>query len=76
MDNMNKLSHWMPGEHVNGVYCGVPFAGKLTAYTRPTPDYKNVIFDVLLDAPITVFGMQKASVEVLSNHATNTISAA
>ena len=73
---MDKLSHWIVGESVTGVYCGVQFSGTLTAYCRPTPDYKRVIFDVLLDSPITVFGQTRNSVEVWSEHATNKICAA
>lgn len=69
---MDQLSNWNIGGTVRGIYCGVPFVGTLTGYTRPTPDYKNTIFDILLNEKITVFGMTKESVEVWSNHKTNT----
>ncbi len=67
MDQLNPLSHWKLGEAVTGTYCGVAFAGTLDAYTRPTPDYKNVIYSVQLDQPIVVFGQTRKSVEVWSN---------
>jgi len=75
MDNMGKLSHWMTGEQVTGTYHGVSFAGKLTAYTRPTATYDGVIFDVALSTPIKVFGMRRASIEVYSTDTQHTLSA-
>lgn len=68
MDNMSALSHWKLGERVRGVYMGVPFTGELNAYTRPTHDYRNVIFCVTLDEVIGVFGKDRTTVEVWSNH--------
>jgi hypothetical protein len=68
MDNMNKLSHWQLGERVRGLYMGVPFSGELNAYCRPTHDYKNMIFCVTLDKVIGVFGRDRTTVEVWTNH--------
>ena len=68
MDNMSKLSHWQLGERVNGLYMGVPFSGELNAYCRPTHDYKNIIFCVTLDKVIGVFGRDRTTVEVWTNH--------
>ena len=68
MDNLNKLSHWKRGERVRGLYMGVPFSGELNAYCRPTHDYKNVIFCVTLDEVIGVFGRDRTTVEVWTNH--------
>ena len=68
MDNMSKLSHWQLGERVRGLYMGVPFSGELNAYCRPTHDYKNMIFCVTLDKVIGVFGRDRTTVEVWTNH--------
>jgi len=73
MNGMDALSHWVVGEAVKGTYCGVAFAGKLDAYCRPTADYKNVIFSVLLDNEIIVYGETRTSIEVWTNHPANTI---
>ena len=64
MDNMNPLSHWQQNEAVKGVYFGHPFTGTLTDATRPTPDYKNMIFVVWLDAPLTIYGKVRQVIEV------------
>ena len=78
MDYMSKLSHWKLGERVIGRYMGVEFAGELNAHSRPTHDYKNMIFCVTLDKIIGVFGKDRTTVEVWTNHmnAENTISIA
>lgn len=75
---MNKLSHWIVGERVDGLYMGVPYSGALNAYCRPTPDYKNVIYCVTLDAVMSVFGRDRTLLEIWTNHldANNTISPA
>ncbi len=68
MDNMSALSHYKVGERVFGLYMGVPFSGELNAYCRPTHDYKNMIFCVTLDNVIGVFGKDRTTIEVWTNH--------
>jgi hypothetical protein len=67
MDNLNPLSHWQAGERVKGIYCGIPFSGSLLANTRPTYDYKNVIFCVLLDEITSIFGKDRTTIEIWTN---------
>ena len=76
MNNLHPLSHWKQGERVTGMYCGHAYAGRIGAGTRPTPDYRNVIFAVLLDNPIVVYGQLREYIEVHTNSACNSIQVA
>lgn len=64
---MNANSTWKTGQRVSGVYFGQEFTGSLTDDTRPTPDYRNVIFCVELDSAITVFGCVRTRIEIHTN---------
>lgn len=55
------------GQNVIGVYCGKHFTGKINENSRPTPDYKNMIFCITLDFPITVYGQERTKIEVWTN---------
>lgn len=68
LDPFSPLSHWVLGERVQGQYMGIPFTGELNAYCRPTHDYKNVIFCVTLDKIIGVFGKDRTTIEIWTNH--------
>jgi hypothetical protein len=64
---MNAQATWKTGQECAGTYCGQQFRGTITDSTRPTPDYRNVIFNVRLHAPLTVFGWEKETIEIWSN---------
>jgi len=71
-------STFQQGQSVIGMYCDVPYQGKINNDTRPTPDGKNIIFGVTLDNPILVFGQQRTRISVWSNrsdYGSDTISA-
>jgi hypothetical protein len=70
---MNANSTWKQNQSVSGLYCGQTYQGKINNNTRPTPDYRNVIFSITLDAPITVFGATRETIEVWTNSEHNTI---
>lgn len=60
-------SSWRNGDRVTGLYCGVAFSGCLSDRSRPTPDFKNVIFSVVLDSAIVVFGSSRERIEITTN---------
>jgi hypothetical protein len=64
---MNAQASWKTGQECSGTYCGHGYHGVITERTRATPDYKNVIFDVRLHYPITVFGKERDTIEVWTN---------
>ena len=64
---LTAKSTWKQGQEVQGIYCSVPFTGKIGPNTRPTPDGKNVIFDVIINGTIVVYGEIRDSVEVWTN---------
>ena len=55
----NTLMSWKLGERVSGRYCRVPYTGVITSDSRNTPDYRNWIFEIDLEKPITVYGQQR-----------------
>lgn len=63
---IHKL-YWRTGDRVSGVYCDVAFTGRLMDSSRPTPDYKNILFVVSLDQPIRVFGNDRDVIEIQTN---------
>jgi hypothetical protein len=52
---------------VVGIYCGKHYSGRIVD-SRSTPDGRNAIFNIVLDAPIEVYGQKRDKVE----HWTNT----
>lgn len=66
---MESSATWNRGDQVVGTYCGVAFQGAINKSTRPTPDYRNVIFGVTLKQPITVYGEERQRIEVWTNSA-------
>ena len=56
-------STFVQGQAVSGVYCNVPFTGKLNQFCRPTPDYRNMIYSITLDTPIMVYGQERTEIE-------------
>ena len=70
---LTSKSQWHQGDKVDGLYCGVEFSGIINGNTRPTPDYKNVIFCVTLDNPIEVYGHLNSTIEVWTNNLYNYI---
>jgi hypothetical protein len=64
---MNAQATWKTGQECSGTYFGQQFRGTITDNTRPTPDYKHVIFNVRLHAPITVYGRENQTIEIWSN---------
>lgn len=70
---LDSKSQWKVGDSVSGEYFFVSFSGKLNGSTRPTPDYRNVIFCIDLDQEITVFGLSRKRIEIWSNDEQNKI---
>lgn len=68
---MTTLQTYQDQQPVVGVYCGVVFSGKLDCSNewgcRPTPDYRNTIFQINLDTPINVFGQERTRIIIWSN---------
>lgn len=64
-NKLTKNSSWKVGDKVRGIYYGAPFTGKLSKQTRPTPDYKNMQFVVILDMGFTLFGNERKSGDII-----------
>ena len=64
-------SMWKVGDKCHGVYHGIKFTGYINDDTRPTPDYRNVMFNVTLDKPITLYGNKRTTVQIESNNPEN-----
>lgn len=60
-------SSYKDGQWCMGVYCGQHFTGRIGKHTRPTPDYRNLIFSIDLDYTIIVYGQERNSIEIWTN---------
>jgi len=60
------------GTPVSGQYFDQNYSGTVIEY-RPTPDFNNDIFTILLDNPITVYGSTRRRIEIHSNSDNNSI---
>jgi hypothetical protein len=67
MHQATERSEYRTGQWVVGVYFGKPFSGRISPETRPTPDYYNIQFHIVLDAPIEVFGQVREQIYVETN---------
>jgi hypothetical protein len=63
------------GQRVTGLYFGLPYWGTVKS-TRPTPDYRNMIYSIALDAPLVVFNTSRDSIEIHTHSTDNTIEGA
>lgn len=70
---LTKDSIWKAGDAVKGKYCGLSFTGVLTDETRPTPDYKNIMFCIDLDTEIEVYGEKRTHVMISTNDGFNEV---
>lgn len=71
------MKEWKDGQQVNGVYFDQEYTGKIdSTESRHTPDYKNFQFVIDLDAPVTVYGVVRERITVVTNNSNNTIAAA
>lgn len=67
MERVNPQSTWTVGRRVSGVYFGQSFTGTIGDDTRPTPDYKNIQFVIILDRPMVVYGTVRDRITLLTN---------
>jgi hypothetical protein len=73
MSQMIATSEWAKRQQVSGVYHGQEFTGQITEDSHPTADYRNMVFCVALDAPVTVYGLERNQVEVWTNDKENAL---
>jgi len=59
-------------QEVIGVYCGKHFTGRIGNETRPTVDGRHLMFQIILDFPIEVYGQERSKVFIETN-STNTL---
>ena len=52
------------GAKVSGSYCGVAYRGIVTSQRGHTMNHNITLFDVQLESPITVFGLERNSLHV------------
>lgn len=62
---------WKQGQRCYGVYHGIEFTGCINEDTRPTVDYRNTQFCVTLDNPFTLYGNERTTVCIVTNHDEN-----
>jgi hypothetical protein len=67
MERATSKSQWKKGQEASGLYVGNKFKGRISGETRPTPDSKNIMFMVDLDSPITIYGVKRMNVCILTN---------
>jgi len=67
MKQANANSQWKQGQACVGVYHGKHFTGQIGPETRPTVDARNVQFQIILDAPISVYGSLRERVMIETN---------
>ena len=60
---------WKSGQKCHGTYHDIKFTGVINDNTRPTPDYRNIMFHVTLDEDIVVYGRARTTlcIETHSN---------
>jgi len=59
MERLTVKSSWKIGEPVRGSYYSKLFTGVLNDLTRPTPDYKNMMFCITLTSEFELFGTKR-----------------
>ena len=52
------------GQHIRGTYYGMPYSGVVTSLRPHTMNHAVLMLDVKLDAPISVFGLERDSMIV------------
>lgn len=67
MQQATAKSQWKQGQNVVGVYHGKHFSGVIGSETRPTVDGRNVQFQIILDAPISVYGTVRERLMIETN---------
>lgn len=66
-------SSFVQGQPVHGVYCNVAFTGKINENTRATPDGRNLIFGIVLNVKIMVFGQSRKYIEIATGENLNEV---
>jgi hypothetical protein len=71
MQALSKDTTYTPGKTwVCGVYCNKNYSGFIVD-SRSTPDGRNAIFTIQLDAPIDVYGKARDKLEHWTSEASN-----
>jgi hypothetical protein len=72
MNTLTATSEFKTMSHVAGTYMDQEYTGRISDETRTTPDHKNIMFHIILDKGIVVFGQERSSIYVTTNdkHAT------